>query len=369
MRLSAFEVLKVRLMKIEERDYTNLEFITYLTEHSNQIFKGKRKSWLKIYALLVSDDGWRTRLFKTSEIKQLGQILKVKLENQEQTDGEKENEYYIMEYRKGLILLYTTANQETYEQNLGKRIEKSIGVTKMWIPPESFNMFWNSILQETNGYVYRFSSEKGSYAIYPAQRRPEVKRRLSYTGEDATESLQELTELYGVVPYSVYIRASQSLKLHMTNDGLYSAQKASSRAIQLFYSYLQKIEEEILGIRKTSKELKFDIVSESNLKIPAICSGVIKIKNGEIDELGIKALRSKLNKFSFIDSHIEHGSLSFTSTVIDEVKGSVFDISASGNQILIVPKFSSTFESFITLYRGVIESIDKEAELSLVEAQ
>jgi hypothetical protein len=121
-----------------------------------------------------------------------------------------------------------------------------------------------------------------------------------------------------------------------------------------------------MEVRRISKELNFGFVSRSNLKVPSISAGVIKLKEREFDEAVVNEIRKSLGRFSFIDMHAEHGSFSFTSTVVDEDKGSVFDISASDDQVIIVPKFQVTFESFIELYKGIVEVIDRQAEISLM---
>lgn len=357
-------------MKIEERPYSKEEFKNYLLKYSKQIFEvEERKSWLKIYSLLVADDSWKSNLFSEGEIQQFGDIFKVKLDETDEEGNRKENVYYIYEEQKGLLLLYTNANKADYEKSLGMRIESRKGVARMWISPILFRNFWNGILEDTKGYIYNFRSNRGFINEFSARIRPNFERRIIYSGKDANQSLEELTELYGIAPYAISIMASENLKLKITNDGLYSAQEASTEALQLFYKHLEIIKKPVLSMSNISKSFNFNFIeeSETKLKIPSIKAGVIKLISTEIDGETVKELTKKLENFSFIDKHTETGSLSFTATVIDEIKGSVFDISASGTQILIVPKVRSTFESFIEFYKGIVETIDESAELSLVK--
>jgi len=357
-------------MKIEEKEYSKEEFKRYMLEHSEKIFEVKeRKSWLKIYSLLVENDKWKTNLFSSDELQQMGEIFKAKLIDIDEDGNRKETIYYAYEEQKGLLLLYTTANKDDYEKSLGKRIENRKGVTKMWINPTLFGNFWNGILADTKGYIYRFSSNRNFISEHPSKIRPTFERRIIYSGKDANQSLDELSELYGVAPYSVSIRVSENLKLKITNDGLYSAQEASAEALQLFYKHLETIKKPILSLSNISKSFKFNFVeeAETKLKIPSISAGIIELKSTEIDEETIKEFTQKLENFSFVDKHTEVGSLSFTATVIDKLKDSVFDISASSKQILIVPKVRSTFESFLEFYRNVVDIIDPSAELSLVK--
>ncbi|MCZ7357354.1 MAG: hypothetical protein O8C66_09910 [Candidatus Methanoperedens sp.] len=354
-------------MKIPEKEYSVGEFLDYLMEHSDEIFEEERKNWLKIYCILVSDNSWQTTLFKIDEITQLGAIFKVTPEVE--SSDEIEEIYYALEYSPGLLLLFTTANNERYKKSVENKIKKSRGTTPMWIKPDFFRRFWKETIEQNNGsFVYRFTSKRKLLDDTPSRIRPNYERRFNYTGDDGTQTMLEIEELYGVLPTSIYIQVNENLKLHLTNEGLFSAQEPSSPALSLFFNYLDEIKDPILKMRNISKSLNFNIASgESNLKSASVDVGVIKLHKREIDAYTVESLAKELKDFSFIDKNIEIGSLSFTSTVIDEIKGSVFDISASESEILIVPKYRMTFESLLGFYRGIAESIDEQAELSTID--
>lgn len=352
-------------MKIEERDYSREEFIDYLINHSEEIFEDdKRKRWLKIYCLLISDNKWQDSLFKSDEIIKMGDIFKVIIKSE--VDNSEEWQYYILEYYPGLLLMYTTATDQEYRDSLGRRILKNKGITRMWMRPQLFKTMWKGILMETGGFVYRFTSRRGLFDNTPCKLRPSYKRRFSYTGDDGTETIAEIEELYGAMPESIYMEIDENLKIHITNDGLYSAQEISANALNLFYKYLDEIIDSILDMRYVSTSLRFDVISEANLKTVSIEAGIIRLKEREVDAIVAEKLMESLEDFSFIDIHMETGSLSLTATVIDELKESIFNINASESQILIVPKIRTTFESFINFYRGVVESVDETAEFSLL---
>ncbi len=360
-------------MKIPENEYLVNDFIDYLKEHSDKIFEDdQRKNWLKIYCVLVADSSWQNTLFKPDEISQLGEIFKAtpKFESTDDSDEHSSEElYFIVEYCQGLLLFFTTASNEEYRNSLAKRIKKCRGTTPMWIKPDLFKLFWRETIEENKeGFVYRFTSWRKLFDDTPCRIRPDFERRFNYTGDDGTQTMEELEEIYGAKPTSVYIKVNEKLKVHLTNEGLFSAREASATSLSLFFNYLNEIKDPILKTRHVSKSLKFNIASgESNLKSASVDVGVIKFHTREIDAYTAESLTKELTDFSFIDKNIEIGSLSFTATVIDEIKGSVFDISASESEILIVPKYRMTFESLLGFYRGVAESIDEQAELSIID--
>jgi hypothetical protein len=83
----------------------------------------------------------------------------------------------------------------------------------------------------------------------------------------------------------------------------------------------------------------------------------------------LPAQRPWSDEFSFVDKTILEGSLSFSGTVIDEYKGTIFGLSGGENEILLIPKHHTTFESFVRFYRMIVEKIDDEAELSLLSEE
>lgn len=147
-------------MQITEKAYSKEEFKNYLIDHSDEIFEeDKRRRWLKIYCILVSDESWQRTLFSNNELIKMGEIFKVI--GKQDSESDDEEQYYIMEYCPGLLLMYTTATKQEYRETLGKRIERSLGATRMWMKPKLFETIWKGILDETGGFIYRFTSRRG----------------------------------------------------------------------------------------------------------------------------------------------------------------------------------------------------------------
>ena len=346
-----------------EEKYSKDEFIRYLITHSSEVFDDdRRRKWLKIYSILVSDDGWRNELFKEGEAQAQGDVYKI-CPRTETTPWEED--YFLVEYCPGLVLLFTTAADFQYRKDLEKRIKKTVGASRMWLRPDLFRTYWKGFLREEEGYVYRFTSMKHAQDDINCQIRPFYKRRLNYTGNDATQTLEEMRELYGVIPKSLYLQVTHDLKIHITNDGLFSAQEPSETALNLFFQQLDRVKDEVIDMVSTSKAMKFEIIGDSLTKNASIVAGIITLKR-ELDAGIADGFRKDMQDFSFIDVHLETGSLSMTATVVDDLKGSIFNISATESQILLVPKFRPTFESFLNFYRSVVETFDENARLSLV---
>ena len=346
-------------MKVPHRDYTKEEFKDYLISNIDDIYKQeKRKNWLTIYSFLVNNDNWPNRIFDNRELKRLGDIIEVEPKSQSDKDQET---YYLLQEEKGLWLMYTTASKEQYRTDLSERIKERKGITRMWLKPDLYRKFWKNILEETGGHVYNFRAKRSELSDKPSKLRPNYKRRVNYTGKDAEEVIDEMEGLYGVVPDIIRLQIKRGLKIYLTNNGLYSAQKPSELALDLFYKNLELVKDSVVDIWTTSNELKFGFVTGTwGQQLTSVKPGRIGI-TANLDKTGIVNLKNRLRDFSFINDFMELGSFGYYATVIDEKKGSLFHITANNEQILIVPKFNYTFESFIDFYRGVVEIVDENA--------
>jgi hypothetical protein len=68
--------------------------------------------------------------------------------------------------------------------------------------------------------------------------------------------------------------------------------------------------------------------------------------------------------FSFVDTYVKEGPFFFSATVVDENKGTVFGLSGIENEIALIPKHRTTFETFIKFYNAISDNFDETAQLT-----
>jgi len=363
-------------MELPRADYTNQSFIAYLKEHGEDVAPpDPRHRWLKIYVVLSNGADWADKLFSEEEVAQLGDIKEIRIRSGENRRLDRDENYYVMEYSEGLLLFFTTAIKEQYERTLGERLKRTRGITPLWLAPGLFDRQWKFLLRQTDGIIHRFMSRRVSMDELTNVLRPDIQRRFNYTGNDGTQVLEELRERYGVFPQSIYINVNPELTIHLTNEGLFSAKILSRQALEMFFGMLDLVREEVVGLKDASQQLSFKIETVSAettgpVRIASVKSGLIRLPQPQLDSEAISRLKMEISKkgqFSLIDEQLVAGSLGYSATVVDERKGSVFNISLSENQILLVPKYNYTFESFISFYRTVAEVADTQATFALYE--
>ncbi len=356
-------------MLVPADDYSLDSFVTYLKDNREEVFEEyETKKWLKVHIILHNLDDWPSQLFVGEEVNDFGEISEVNLEREDSSPSTRTRErFYVHEYRSGLLLFFSSTIREGYQKTVLRRIERTRGVTEAWIPPMLFQQVWGRMIEEHGGYVYRFMSRRGSLDDTPAQIRPQHKRRFNYTGDDGTETLKELQELYGVLPQSLYVQVRPDLKIQLKSQGFFSAQEITHEAFSILFEILEQVQEELLQTKQISQRLKYEVRPvlgrTDGPQVASVTAGQIRLYGEDLTPEAVEGFISDMAGFSFLDRSLVEGSLGFSATVVDELKGSVFNVSMSEDEILLIPKHETTFESFLSFYRGVAEQLDDRASL------
>jgi hypothetical protein len=368
-------------LKIPPGEYTLQSFLQYITDHTRELFAPEERKWLKVYLIFVQVD-W-TKLFSEFKPQKLGQFLRIPMSTESSTI-----DFYAYEYAPGLLMFFTSSTEEDYERSLEKFINSTRGITEMWIPPARFEEAKTHVLSKYNGEIYKFIGRRTAITKIPAKRRPEYQRRISYSGLDGQETLKEVRETYGVLPISIEFVVGQD-KFKITNDGLFVLRTINLKALQIMLDVVDIILGKQLHFEKVTQGVSANVelvqIGERRFRIPEIVAAKITLKTQTLNAILVErifgqrediveddvlpAQRPWSDEFSFVDKTVVEGSLSFSGTVVDEHKGTVFGLSGGENEILLIPKHHTTFESFVRFYRMIVEKIDDEAELSLLSEE
>jgi len=165
------------------------------------------------------------------------------------------------------------------------------------------------------------------------------------------------------------MRISPSLTIQMTNSGFFAAREITPEALTILLECIEMIEEELLATKETSESLRFDVMNilgrDALPRIASVTAGRIELKGRPLSAVTLREFMENTEGFSFLDVHLREGSLGFSAAVVDEIKGSVFDVSMSEADITMIPKYNTTFESFIGFLRTVREQLDEQATLKV----
>jgi hypothetical protein len=369
-------------MRIPEGEYKFNEFLEYLAKNEMKVFGGgERKQWLKVY-LVYARDEWE-QLFMEFPRKKLGDLTRISM----QARGlSKPVEFYVYEWSPGILVFLTSSRREEYEKTLQRFIRFNRGITEMWIPRYLLTNVRNYLLDKYQAVIYSFISRRGRMSKFPARLRANFDRRLSYTGDDGTKVLKEVLDFYGVMPTSISFRIASD-KLQITSRGMLLFRSVNLRTVEILKEVLSMVTKSQLRVREVSSTLRRDTkaiqLGKLEIRTPVVVPGIIKLEEKKLDRQTIEhffkqeeaietpsefeqveELEGK--EFSFIDTSIREGSFSFSATVVDDIKGSMFGLSGSADSMVLVPMHRTTFESFIRFYRLVTESLDEEARFDVL---
>ncbi|MDE2589588.1 MAG: hypothetical protein KGL95_07980 [Patescibacteria group bacterium] len=263
-----------------------------------------------------------------------------------------------------LFCFFTSSTREGYEKTLRKIIQRTRGMSEMWIRPAIFEKIKDFVIDNYDAKIEGFLSISSLKEEEEARVRPNIKRRIHYRGKDGLDSIKELKEWYGVSPVSIDFVVN-NFKFQITNEGLFTLKNVNETTFDIVDSILELIRREQIEQKDTAVSLKFEH-DDDITKGASIESGEIMLPNLTLDVGSAKLLMDTVgSQFAFLDTYISAGSLDFSATVIDRHKGSMFDISADESKIVLIPRYQTTYESFLTFYRKVVETLDRKATFQL----
>ena len=361
-------------MIIDKKEYTLKSFCDYLIENSDNLFEDVLRNQLKIILLLTNTNAWKEYLIgdgiggNFKETIKMGDIIKFEKTYLDSKGEVKTADYYANYYNDSILILFTTVTEEGIKQTLDPIIEKRHGICKMYIYPKVFEKIKDFILNEkTNANILSFKASRKP-EIVEGEIRPEITTRIiDYKGIDGKETLKEFRKYYGVIPSRLEFEFEGS-HFKIEDEGRFLLYTINEETFNLIFEIIDLILIEILKIKDISQKIRFNLNTKKSgklkIEIPEINAGKITL-SCKLNALIVENMIQNMPNFSFIDVNIKEGSLSFSMSVIDELKLSVFNLSGSDESITIISKYKPYFDSFMRFYYHFTENIDENSTLSL----
>ncbi len=354
-------------MDVPEREFTLDTFIDFVAEQGVSILsKGDTRNEVKVLFYLTDRDDWES-LFHSYPVNRLGEVLRVMVPASARARrGRARDNYFVAQYDAGLLAFITSSTMERHDRGLGKELRLTRGITEMWIPPPHFEAILVDLADRYPSMrITNFVARRDPNDQAEARWRPRFKRRFNYSGLDGMDVLKELRQYYGVHPTSVHCDLTPTVDLKIYEDGRFILRNINPETFDELRHIVSRIREDMLELRSTATGLHFDIsdldTELGTVKMPNIQAGRVNLESVDLTGLVAAEFVKNAKEFSFLDLSIEEGSLSFSATVVDEVKRTVFDLSGTRNSLALIPKYQTTFESFLRFYRYVTESLDSKA--------
>lgn len=364
-------------MKIPLAEYTLESFLEYIVEHSEEVFSEDMKR-LKCYLLYI-DKNWK-KIFSGASPVEMGEMMELSF-----PDKDRVANFYAYEWNPGIIMMFASSTEDVYERTLRNFMQDKAGISQLWIKPTVLEDLKNYLVSTYDAQMYRFIARRHRFWKTPARIRPDENRRISYSGEDSFRFLKEVQELYGVIPSSIDMRIGDS-KIQINRNGLFVVRRINLKTIGMLREMVDRVVEQQITLRNTSE--KFNVATKEvtlgnkHFRVPQVVAGKIVLPGVRLSGVMISRMfgheydgdniQREDNEddddiqadFSFVDTFVKEGPFVFSATVVDEAKGTVFGLSGIENEIALIPKHRTTFESFIKFYNFITEEFDQEAKLT-----
>jgi hypothetical protein len=381
--ISRLTSLLGKALRIPASQYSLRSFLDYLSENAGEIFETESEGkWLKSYLLYVNDD-WQS-LFLQHSLQKMGDVWHFTI-----ADEERSADYYVYEWKPGLILCFTGSTKEDYEKTLRRFVTEKRGISEAWISPPLFENLKNHVLTKYSATMYSFISRRSRFSEAIAKiGRQEYNRRMSYSGEDASDVLKETQLMYGTISTRMDFRIGSD-KIQLNRNGMVLIRDVNESTISILLDIIGSVSEELSTIRITSGRFKTSTrtigLTEHQIIVPTLVAGKITVPNAKFDVKTVKMLfgeaknevdlgksdeeTDEFSDFSFIDTYVSDDAVSFSATVVDDRKGTVFGLSAYNGELALIPKYRTTFESFVRFYETIAEDVDGDAHLTMFSEQ
>ena len=329
---------------------------------------------LKLVCLFSAFNDWEepsqiltlSRLFESRgfEIKAMGEIRQLSTSYVDpETDQVVPVKYYChLSQDTQILRCFTTAMSDDIESTLDPATEGP-GLYHLWMNPRAFRELMNSILGKRGARATYFVASRVSPVSLDAKIRPEGRRTIMYYGDDAQDSLNEYEYQYGVIPNTVRLRVPGIGDLQITARGIFTyfggdmefVLETSNRAIDLVLRTKKIIDSsrlEVVSLKTSDKELELFQLTPWRIELER-----------SLDASEFRELFEQLeaSKFAVYNSIIMEGSLHAESTILDELKRTIFTFTADSHTISISPRYESSFESFFRFYETIVERFDSGA--------
>src|SRR6266487_5839287 len=261
-----------------------------------------------------------------------------------------------------VLKCFTTDKTDDVERALGDVVNAG-GLYYLWINPTAFDELKDKLLAYPGTAITSFTGSRVPTTTLPSRVRPDVKRTVTYYGDDGEDTLQELKFQYGVVPDVIRFRVPTHADLQISRKGVFTYNSGD-------FDFVLKSSDLAVDLALRSKGL-FDLsrvatvplrTAKRNLELNQFTPWMIEFdREIELDDLEQLFAELQHDKFAVYNSIILKGSLHSEGTVLDEVYRTIFTVTVDSKRMTIAPRYDTSSESFLRFFRTVVERFDPNA--------
>lgn len=266
----------------------------------------------------------------------------------------------------GSPMLLTLNSHDDFQRTGGRTVDRTQRIHYIWFPPEEMALVKEHILDFEGCKMVEFEGEKfGRDRKYDEERRPEVRRKGEYTGEDAAETLEERKKEYGITPTHLYFDWPTKGNFHFRDEGEFVL--TTGQPDFFFKEIVSPTLSTVDPLNTAIKSSELHIVEKQGIEQIEKQSLEIKLQAPlDYDERGDLLDEMKNAEFHPYSVQTAEGSLLLNGRIVDEPNGGMLSVTTDGQMMSVLPRYDSGFDSLLRFYRFVVEQVDSEAHIPAV---
>lgn len=340
-----------------------------LAEARNQLHQDNRANFRIV--CLVSDLAWDDLIAiarGSFEVTQQGEFYQLYATH---TKRNQTNHVYLYLYEHpntGAPIIFTLNSSEDFKETAARMVSWTEDLYRLWLRPEEMAKLREELLDTTGLELTGFDYDTfGRDQHYEAQQRPGIQRSGTHNSTDAEHMLEDWTVQYGITATQLRFRLATEGTFRFDNDGEFVLSNGSTEF--LYEDVVEAALEKAHPLNELMKTADLRVISDNGFQHVEEDPVQLTINNPldyeDMDEFESEMKDAEFYPYSY---QAKAGSLLFNGRIADELNDGIISVSTDGEQMRLLPRYDSGFDSLIRFYRFLVERVDPETEVDKVKA-
>ena len=267
----------------------------------------------------------------------------------------------------GAPIIFTLNSSEDLNETLDRMVTNTEDLYSLWLPPDEMGELRENLLEITGLELTGFDYDTfGRDQHYEGQVRPGFQRSGSHDSKDAEHMLEEWTVQYGITATRLRFKLATRGTFRFSNDGEFVLENGSTEflyedvvepALEAAHPLNELMKAADLSV---SKENGFEQIEEEPVEITI---------SDPLDYEDRNEFTSEMQKEDFYpySAQASEGSLLFNGKIADERNDGIISVSTNGEDLMLLPRYDSGFDSLVRFYRFLVEKVDPDTEIDTVK--
>jgi len=276
--------------------------------------------------------------------------------------------YFHFDSDDGILRFYSNVAKTGGLDKISRDVQRLNNTSKLYLRPWQLKELAVQLREDSRDDVYasRLIAKRPANSKIESEQESDNKRTINYFGKDTLEVIEDLTDVYGVLPNIIDLHFPNGTSFSIDTNGVFKLSKGS---VSTVFEEVDAVIQETVKIKDAYAETtaraielpgKEETISQST---PAIISPGARNK---FSEEAIRGLFDEVfpnNGHSLINPFIEEDAAYYYSNVYNTVHDIQYDIRGDKDQMRIFPRAEEReLSTFMSVFELVQRIADTQAE-------